>query len=134
MAAPELGHRSSPSVPLPAGIIQASPQVKICDRTRKKYEISTAGETLTIHDIARGFTQVLGRPIAYEQMPLDAWLVRIEPILAGDTQLRRHVSVSSRALSSGRVVGRTTDIVERLTHRVPQNIEQFAAVHRSMLE
>ena len=99
----------------------------------KTYEI-TAGETLTIHDIARGFTQVLGRPIAYEQTPLDAWLVQIEPILAGNTQLRRHVSILSRAISGGRVVGRTTDIVERMTYRVPQNIEQFAAAHRSMFE
>jgi uncharacterized protein YbjT (DUF2867 family) len=91
----------------------------------RTYEV-TSEATFSIIEIAEAMGDALGRRIRYRATPLADWLAHVAPILGANEQLRAHVAVLGRAFASGRVVGRTNDLVARLTGRAPQSAGEFA--------
>jgi NAD(P)H dehydrogenase (quinone) len=96
----------------------------------KTYEV-TGSAPLTIREIADLMSKTLDRPITYAAAPLDDWLERIAPVIGGNTQLRRHVTVLARAFGSGPVIGRTNNLVRQFTGRPAQEFPHFVASHAS---
>jgi len=92
------------------------------------YEI-TSSATLSIRDVADGMSAALGRPISYQPMPLDGWLQDVAKILGSNDQLRAHVTMLGRAFGSGRVLGRTSELVRQLTGIPPVTVADFVRAH-----
>ena len=90
----------------------------------KRYDI-TGDRILSIREIAAEMSAALGRSIAYSDIPLADWLKRVEPTVGDNTQLRRHLSVLAKAFGAGRVVGRTTDQLRKITGVAPQDFQRF---------
>jgi uncharacterized protein YbjT (DUF2867 family) len=91
----------------------------------RTYEV-TGDATLSIIEIAGAMGDALGRRIGYRAPPLADWLAHVAPVLGTNEQLRAHVAVLGRAFASGRVAGRTNDLVARLTGRAAQSAGEFA--------
>jgi NAD(P)H dehydrogenase (quinone) len=92
------------------------------------YEI-TEEVTQSVRDVATMMGEALGRDISYQPLALADWLAHVSPILGSNEQLRGHVTVLGQAFASGRVIGRTNDLVRRLTNAAPQTAATFARAH-----
>lgn len=95
------------------------------DRAGRSIEV-TGSEVLSIQDVAREFSSALGREIVYEALPLHAFLDRVQDTIGDNLQLRRHVSILSKAFSAGMVVGRISPSVAAITGHAPQTCAAFA--------
>lgn len=115
---------SSHDLALVAAAMLARPE----EYTGQTFEVTAAG-TMSINDIAEAMTATLGRRISYRPMAQDAWLQHVAPILGGNEQLRAHVSMLGRAIGSGRVLGRTNDLVRQLTGETPWDAADFVRAH-----
>ncbi len=90
----------------------------------KTYEV-TSDVTLSISEAARLMSESLNRRIEYADIPLSSWLASVESAIGDNTQLRQHVTILARAFSSGRVIGRTNDLVRQMTNEPPQDFSRF---------
>ena len=94
----------------------------------KTYEI-TGDSTSSIREIAAEMSEALGRKIAYADIPLTDWLQSVQSVIGDNIQLRRHVSVLASAFGSGRVLGRTTEALRKLTGAPSLGFRHFVLEH-----
>jgi uncharacterized protein YbjT (DUF2867 family) len=96
----------------------------------KNYEI-TGPEVLTFTDIAKRFSRILGRPIAYQDMPIEAFgelLVKEAGFPAESVEI--DVLCHHRAFRRGDA-DLVTDTYKCLTGLTPMTVDEFIAAHRS---
>jgi NAD(P)H dehydrogenase (quinone) len=90
-------------------------------------------EPLSIREVALAIGKVLERPVAYEAVKFPDFVARIDAQLGENAFLRRHIAVLAVAMGSGRVIGKASHAVHRLSGRQPAGIAQFAADYRDAL-
>jgi uncharacterized protein YbjT (DUF2867 family) len=90
------------------------------------YEL-TGPESLSYHDVAATLTKVLGKPVRYVPVSLDA---AKESMLKAGMPEWNAASLKDlyRVFATG-TYARTTDTIARLTGRPPRSFEQFARDH-----
>jgi NAD(P)H dehydrogenase (quinone) len=87
-------------------------------------------EPLSIKQVANAIGENLHRPIIYEALTFADFVTRIDAQLGDNTSLRRHIRVLAVAMGGGRVIGKASDAVQRLSGHPPAGIAQFVADYR----
>jgi NAD(P)H dehydrogenase (quinone) len=93
----------------------------------------TDSSPLSIKEVASAIGADLQRPVAYQAVEFPDFVARIETQLRDNSYLRRHVAVLAMAMSSGRVIGKASDAVLRLSGEEPEGIAQFVEDYRDAL-
>jgi uncharacterized protein YbjT (DUF2867 family) len=92
----------------------------------KVYDI-TGPAAVSYADIAAAFSAVLGKPVAYVDVPLEAATASM--VQAGMEPWRAEaINELNVALKQGRLEG-VTDVVKRVGHKDPVTLEQFVRTH-----
>lgn len=86
---------------------------------------------MSISEVAENIGRCLGRDVRYVAAPLPDFMSRNDHLLGDNAQLRRHMGVLSEAMGAGRVIGKSTDHVRRLTGEAPTGIEGFVHQYAS---
>ena len=94
----------------------------------KVYDL-TGVESSSLHDIARQYSQALGREIRYENVPVEPWEERVRNS-AASPHLAAHL-IAMAALHRANRYDRHTDDVELLTGAPPMSIAEFVRRHAS---
>jgi uncharacterized protein YbjT (DUF2867 family) len=90
----------------------------------------TGPEALSYEDVARRLSAIVGKPIAYEDVPLAEWRQRLRA--AGMPEWQVEVQLDfAQALSAG-LAAVVTETVEMVTGRPPRRFEQFAREHAQL--
>lgn len=89
-------------------------------------------EPLSIKEVAHAIGKTLQRPIAYWAVEFSDFVARIDAQLGDNSYLRRHIAVLSAAMGSGRVIGKASEAVYRLSGRQPAGIARFAMDYRDV--
>jgi uncharacterized protein YbjT (DUF2867 family) len=95
------------------------------ERIGRVYEL-TGPEVLDINGLAARYSRALNRPVAAEDMPLDAWEAQVLSPAGLPDHVNQHIATMARLHREGRY-DRATDDVERLTGRPAQTVEQYVA-------
>jgi uncharacterized protein YbjT (DUF2867 family) len=88
---------------------------------------------LSIKEVALAIGENFQRPVAYQAIEFPDFAARIDAQLGDNSYLRRHIAVLAMAMTSGRVIGKTSDAVRQLAGRQPAGIAQFVADYRDAL-
>jgi len=94
------------------------------------YEL-TGPRTLDMHGVAAEFSQALGRPVSYEDVPPDRWLDDVLARSGLPPHTEQHIATMARLHRENRY-DRASDDVERLTGTPAQTVEEFVAAHRDI--
>ncbi|CAD6562078.1 MULTISPECIES: NAD(P)H-binding protein [Paraburkholderia] len=87
----------------------------------------TGPESADLEHYARAFSDALGRPIRYRDVPLSAWTTTLRE--AGvPAHLVDHLGVMAELHTQGRY-DRMTDDLSRLTGQAPMDMRQFVQLH-----
>jgi uncharacterized protein YbjT (DUF2867 family) len=87
----------------------------------------TGYESADLTHYAKVFSETLGRPIAYRDVPLDAWIDKVRA-LGLPPHLLAHLAAMARLHQQGRY-DRMTDDFTRLTGRAPTSMREFVQEH-----
>lgn len=87
----------------------------------------TGFESADLDHYARVFSQALGRPIRYQNVPLAGWTAKLRE-LGVSTHLLNHLAVMADLHSQGRY-DRMTDDLFRLTGQAPMSMYDFVKSH-----
>ncbi len=102
----------------------------IATHAGQNYEI-TGAEALTFADIAARFTRVLGRPISYQDMPVDDFgKMLVDEVGFDSATVETDVLCHFRAFRRGDA-DLVTDTFTRLTGRPATSLESFIATNQS---
>ena len=137
LAAP--GVRSSDELSLPMGGGKTSP-ISAVDVARAVavilddpaphighiYDL-TGPELADLDHFARAFSEALGRPIRYRDVPLAAWSESLRQAKYPE-HLVRHLSAMAELTRQGRY-DRMTDTMHKLTGQAPTNMREFVKLH-----
>src|SRR5215468_3107283 len=137
LAAP--GVRASDELALPMGSGKTSPisavdvacvvAVILDDPSRhigQTYDL-TGPESAGLDHYARVFSEALGRPIRYRDVPTPAWSENLRQARFPE-HLVRHLSAMAELTRQGRY-DRMTDTMRKLTDEVPMNMRDFVKLH-----
>ncbi len=91
----------------------------------------TGPRTLDMNGVAEEFAEALGRPVAYRDVPLDAWIDDVLPKTGLLPHTRRHIATMARLHHENRY-DRATDDVFRVTGTPAQTVARFVAAHRDV--
>ncbi|MFD3456586.1 NmrA family NAD(P)-binding protein [Streptomyces sp. NPDC058691] len=91
------------------------------------YEL-TGPRAVDMHELAKAFSQALGRPVSYVDVPPERWEAQL-PKTGMPPHLEQHVATMARLHRDNRY-NRTADGVERVTGAPAQSIEAFVAARR----
>src|SRR5260370_1433800 len=95
------------------------------------YEL-TGPESADLDHYARVFSEALGRPIRYRDVPLPAWSESLRQ--AGVPEhLRSHLSAMAEVTRQGGY-DRMTDTISKLTGEAPTNMRDFVKLHAAELK
>ncbi|MFG2357411.1 NAD(P)H-binding protein [Streptomyces sp. NPDC048521] len=92
------------------------------------YEL-TGPRTVDMNEMAEAFSQVLGRPVSYVDVPLDRWRTESLSKMGLPAHIENHVATMGRLHRENRY-DRASDDVERVTGLPPQTIEAFIAARK----
>ena len=142
LAAP--GVRASDELALPLGHGKTSP-VSAVDVARAVAAILddpaphigqiynlTGPESADLDHFARAFSEALGRPIRYRDVPLAAWSEGLRQARFPE-HVVRHLSAMAEMTGQGRF-DRTTDDLRKLTAEAPTNMRDFVKRHAAEFE
>ena len=87
----------------------------------------TGPESADLDHYARAFTQALGRPIRYRDVPLAAWSESLRQMRFPE-HVVRHLSTIAALTKQGRF-DRMTDTLCKLTGEAPTNMHDFVKLH-----
>ncbi|MCC3158680.1 NAD(P)H-binding protein [Hymenobacter sp. 15J16-1T3B] len=87
----------------------------------------TGYESADLDHYARAFSEALGRPIRYRDVPLSAWTARLRE-LGVPPHLVSHLATMAELHQQGRY-DRMTDDLTRLTGQAPTNVQAFVRQH-----
>jgi uncharacterized protein YbjT (DUF2867 family) len=87
----------------------------------------TGPESTDLDHYARVFSEALGRPIRYRDVPLPAWSEGLRQAKLSE-HLVKHLSAMAELTKRGRY-DRMTDTMRRLTNEVPMNMRDFVKLH-----
>src|SRR5262249_26057456 len=87
----------------------------------------TGPESTDLDYYARVFSEALGRPIRYRDVPTPAWSESLRQMKFSE-HLVRHLSAMAELTRQGRY-DRMTDIVRKLTGEAPTNMRDFVKFH-----
>jgi len=92
----------------------------------------TGPESADLDHYARAFSEALGRPIRYRDIPIPAWSDRLRQ--AGFSEhLVKHLSTLAELTRQGRF-DRLTDTLRKLTGEAPTNMRDFVKLHAGEFE
>jgi uncharacterized protein YbjT (DUF2867 family) len=95
-----------------------------------KAYVLTGPEALSYQDVAEKLTRILGKPVTYQNIPLEAMRERL--VASGMPEWHVAVQVDfSTALSAGHA-STVTDTVEAVTGTQPRTFEQFIREHMAL--
>jgi uncharacterized protein YbjT (DUF2867 family) len=97
--------------------------------TGKAY-LLTGPEALSYQDVAAKLSQVLGRPVAYKDLPQEVLRDRLRASGLPEWHVEVQVDFST-ALGAGHA-STITDTVEAVTGKPPKTLEQFIREHRKL--
>jgi uncharacterized protein YbjT (DUF2867 family) len=92
------------------------------------YEL-TGPRTVDMNEMAEAFSQVLGRPVSYVDVPLDQWRAEGLSKMGLPAHIEDHVATMGRLHRENRY-DRASNDVERVTGVPPQTIEAFIAARK----
>ena len=87
----------------------------------------TGPESADLNHYARVFSQALGRPIRYRDVPLPAWSESLRHMRFPE-HVVRHLSAMAELTRQGRY-DRMTDTMRKLTGEAPTNMRDFVKLH-----
>ncbi|MBD1865255.1 MULTISPECIES: NmrA family NAD(P)-binding protein [Trichocoleus] len=87
----------------------------------------TGFESADLNHYARVFSEALGRPIRYRDVPLSAWVDTLRQ-LGVPTHLVKHLAVMAELHAQGRY-DRMTDDLFKLTGKTPTSMYDFVKLH-----
>ncbi|RNJ42212.1 hypothetical protein DNR46_29660 [Mesorhizobium japonicum] len=87
----------------------------------------TGSESTDLDHYARVFSEALGRPIAYRDVPLPAWSEGLRQAKYPE-HVVRHLSAMAELTKQGRY-DRMTDTLRKLTGEAPTNMRDFVKLH-----
>ncbi|UCI32645.1 SDR family NAD(P)-dependent oxidoreductase [Mesorhizobium sp. B4-1-4] len=87
----------------------------------------TGSESADLDHYARVFSEALGRPIAYRDVPLPAWSEGLRQAKYPE-HVVRHLSAMAELTKQGRY-DRMTDTLRKLTGEAPTNMRDFVTLH-----
>jgi uncharacterized protein YbjT (DUF2867 family) len=87
----------------------------------------TGPESADLDHYAGVFSEVLGRPIRYRDVPLPAWSESLRQMKFPE-HVVRHLSAMAELTKQGRY-DRMTDIMYKLTGKAPMNMNDFVKLH-----
>src|SRR5262249_32293296 len=87
----------------------------------------TGPESADLDHYARVFSEALGRPIRYRDVPLPAWSESLRQMRFPE-HLVRHLSAMAELTRQGRY-DRMTDTLRKLTGEAPTNMRDFVKLH-----
>jgi uncharacterized protein YbjT (DUF2867 family) len=87
----------------------------------------TGLESTDLDHYARVFSEALGRPIRYRDVPLPAWSEGLRKAKYPE-HVVKHLSAMAELTRQGRY-DRMTDTVRKLTEEVPMNMRDFVKLH-----
>ena len=92
----------------------------------------TGPESADLNHYASVFSEALGRPIRYSDVPLPAWSEGLRQ--AGFPEhVVKHLSAMTELNKQGRY-DRMTDVMYRLTGKSPMNMRDFVKLHATEFE
>jgi len=94
------------------------------------YEL-TGPRTLDMNGVAAEFSRALGRPVSYEDVPLDRWRADVLAKAGLPPHTEQHIATMARLHRENRY-DRATDDVRLLTGTPAQTIEAFVAAHKDI--
>ncbi len=92
----------------------------------KSYDV-TGPELLTFHQVAERFSEVLGRPVTYVNIPLEDYMKILEPYLTSQWHADAVAELFAEIAAGG--LERTTDDVRRVLGREPISLTRFIEDH-----
>src|SRR6516164_145463 len=87
----------------------------------------TGAESADLNHHARVFSEALGRPIQYRDVPLPAWSESLRQMRFPEYVVR-HLSAMTELTKQGRY-DRMTDTLHKLTGEAPTNLRDFVKLH-----
>jgi uncharacterized protein YbjT (DUF2867 family) len=87
----------------------------------------TGPESADLDHYARVFSEALGRPIRYRDVPLPAWSETLRQMRFPE-HVVRHLSAMAELTRQGRY-DRMTDTMRKLTGEAPMNMREFVKLH-----
>jgi len=97
------------------------------DRVGAVYEL-TGPEVLDINGVADQYARALGRPVAAEDIALDAWTDQVLVPIGLPPHVEQHIATMARLHREDRY-NRSTDDVAQITGTPAQTVEQYVAAH-----
>ncbi|GAB1824363.1 NAD(P)H-binding protein [Herbidospora sp. RD11066] len=91
----------------------------------------TGPRSLDLNGVAEEFTQGIGRPITYRDVPIDGWVADVLPKTGLPPHTQQHIATMARLHRENRY-DRATGDVFRVTGQPAQSIAQFVAAHRDI--
>ncbi|MFF8867756.1 NmrA family NAD(P)-binding protein [Streptomyces sp. NPDC015139] len=92
------------------------------------YEL-TGPRTVDMTEMAEAFSQALGRPVSYVDVPLEQWRTEVLSTIGLPPHIEEHIVTMCRLHQQNRY-DRASDDVERLTGTPAQTIEEFVAARQ----
>jgi uncharacterized protein YbjT (DUF2867 family) len=99
------------------------------DHGNRRYEL-TGPEVLSFHDMAKCFTQVLGREISYVPMPMEAYRGVLGKFLTNEWHLNAVCALFNEIAET--TDAEVTDTVKRLTGQPARSLETFIRDHKAV--
>ncbi|ROP47897.1 MULTISPECIES: NmrA family NAD(P)-binding protein [unclassified Streptomyces] len=94
------------------------------------YEL-TGPRTVDMTEMAEAFSQALGRPVSYVDVPLDRWREEVLSTIDLPPHVEEHIVTMCRLHQQDRY-DRASDDVERLTGTPARTIEEFVAARKDL--
>ncbi|MEW2512696.1 NmrA family NAD(P)-binding protein [Streptomyces sp. NPDC046870] len=92
------------------------------------YEL-TGPRTVDMTEMAEAFSEALGRPVSYVDVPLDRWREEVLSVIGLPPHVEQHILTMCRLHRQNRY-DRASGDVERLTGAPARTIEEFVAARR----
>ncbi len=89
----------------------------------------TGPDALSVKEVAAVFSQVLGKPVEYADIPLERWQQELPKLESPNPHLIQHLSALSIGLKNNLGFGKATEVFRRLTGRSPRSLETFVQAH-----
>jgi hypothetical protein len=89
--------------------------------------LSTGPESADLDYYARVFSEALGRPIRYHDVPLQAWSESLREAKFPE-HVVKHLAAIAELTRQGRY-DRMTDTMRTLTGKAPTNMREFVKLH-----
>ncbi len=126
------GGRTSPIAADDVAAVVATVLRDPADRIGAVYEL-TGPQVLDIDGLAEQYTSALGRPIAGEDLALDAWERDVLEPIGLPEHVGQHIATMARLHREDRY-NRATDDVARIIGRPARTVAQYVASHRDLFD